>query len=158
MIVSALSRRLAGILCLWLASTLAVAAGLTIQDARIPEGPPVAPVLAGYLVIENPGDRPVRIVAASSPDFAAVEIHEMRMKDGMMEMKRLPELTVPAGGKVELAPGGLHLMLIKPGRPLRAGDQARVVLELDDGSHLELTLPVMGHDANGNGSHHQHAH
>jgi len=82
----------------------------------------------------------------------------MRMKGGMMEMKHLPELTIPAGGKVELAPGGLHLMLIKPGRPFRAGDRIRVTLELDDGSHQQLILPVRGHETDDNMPHHQHAH
>ncbi len=130
---------------LFLTST-ALAAPLTVKHARVPEGPPVAPVLAGYLVIENPGARSVRVTGASSPLFAAVEIHEMHMKDGMMEMKRLPSLTIPAGGRVELAPGGLHLMLIKPSRPLRAGDLIPVTLKLDDGSRLELSLPVVARD------------
>ena len=133
---------------------MALAATLTVKHARVPEGPPVAPVLAGYLVIENPGARSVRITGASSPLFAAVEIHEMRMKDGMMEMQRLPSLTIPAGGKVELAPGGLHLMLIEPSRPLRAGDHVPVTLDLDDGSRLELTLPVVSRDD----APHQHPH
>jgi len=143
--------RLWPLLLLFLFST-ALAAGLTVKNARVPEGPPVAPVLAGYLVIENPGEHTVRITGASSPDFAAVEIHEMRMKDGMMEMNRLPSLAIPAGGTVELSPGKLHLMLIKPRHPFRAGDRIPVILKLDDGSQLELSLPVVARE----NEHHLH--
>ncbi len=139
---------------LFLISAAAEAATLRIHDAYVPEGPPVAPVLAGYLVIENPGTKPVRITGASSDGFAAVEIHEMRMKDGMMEMKRLPVLTIPAGGRVELAPGVLHLMLIKPHKAYRAGDKIRVTLKLDDGSTQVVTLPVKAADSGHDHPHH----
>lgn len=138
---------------LFLITFAARAATLQVQDAHVPEGPPVAPVLAGYLTLVNPGEKTVRIVGASSDQFEAVEIHEMRMKDGVMTMKPVPALAIPAGGKVSLAPGGLHLMLIRPRKAFRAGDTIRVTLKLDDGSTLAARLPVKGDDDH---AHHRH--
>ncbi len=145
--------RLSLLIVLFLTTLAARAATLQIQDARVPEAPPVAPVLAGYLTLVNSGEKTVRVVGASSDQFEAVEIHEMHMKDGVMTMKPVPALTIPAGGKVSLAPGGLHLMLIRPHKPFRAGDTIRVMLKLDDGSTLALNLPVKAGD---NHTHHHH--
>jgi len=68
-------------------------------------------------------------------------------------MNPVPALAIPAGGKVSLAPGGLHLMLIRPRRAFRAGDTIRVTLKLDDGSTLAARLPVKGDDDH---AHHRH--
>ncbi|HID48508.1 MAG TPA: copper chaperone PCu(A)C, partial [Chromatiales bacterium] len=56
---------------------------------------------------------------------------------------------IPAGGRVELAPGGFHLMLIKPGRVFRAGDTITVTLQLDNGQSLAVPMPVKKRDAGG---------
>ncbi len=141
---------------LGLVATAAHATGLRIHDARIPEGPPVAPVLAGYLVIENPGNKTVHLTGASSDRFTAVEIHEMRMKDGMMSMKRIERLAIPAGGRVELAPGGLHLMLIKPVEPVRAGQTVRITLRFDNGQTLSVDMPVQKGETAPTHHHHDH--
>ncbi|HID48492.1 MAG TPA: copper chaperone PCu(A)C, partial [Chromatiales bacterium] len=65
------------------------APSLAARNAWVAEGPPVASVLAGYLILENPGPRDIAITAARCPEFQAVEIHEMRMMDGMMEMRQV---------------------------------------------------------------------
>jgi len=50
-------------------------------------------------------------------------------------------LTVPAGGRLILEPGGTHLMLIRP-VALRAGDRVQITLELDDGEKLVVEVVV----------------
>jgi copper(I)-binding protein len=127
---------------------------LNISDAWVAEGPPVASVLAGYLTIENPGSKDISITGASCPDFKAVEIHEMHMANGMMEMKQIEKLLVPAGGRVQLAPGGFHLMLIKPNKIFKAGDTLTVTLTLDTGQSLAVMMPVKKRDASD--AHHHH--
>ena len=95
-------------------------------DGVIPEAPPNAQVLAGYGRIRNATDGPVRIHAASSPDFARVEFHRTSMQKGVMRMEELGGFAVPVGGFVEFRRGGMHLMLFEPKRPLRDGDRVRV--------------------------------
>lgn len=96
---------------------------------------------AGYLILRNSGDQDVSIVEADSAAFDAVEIHEMVAgDDDTMRMRPVPELQVPAGGRVDLQPGGLHLMLFGARQPLAQGDTVTVVLRLADGSALDVEL------------------
>jgi len=85
-----------------------------------------APVMAGYAAFKNAGAIEQQIVAAKSADFERVEMHSMSMDDGMMRMRKLDHLVIPAGQTLELKPGGLHLMLIGPKREFAAGDKILV--------------------------------
>lgn len=106
---------------------------LQVSDAWIPEAPPVASVMAGYLTIHNPGKQAVTITGARSKEFAAVEIHETRMQDGMARMVRQASLVIPAGASVKFERGGLHLMLMQPKRGFKAGDSISIELVTDAG-------------------------
>ena len=119
---------------LWLLLVVVTAAQagdatLAARDGWIRAAPPVAKVRAGYLVIENRGDAEVVLDTATSVDFGAVEIHEMINDAGTMRMRRVPELRVPANGRVELKPGGLHLMLFRPQRELPEGAEVKIALQ-----------------------------
>lgn len=103
---------------------LADCKGLKVEDAWIPQAPPVAPVLAGYARLRNDGDKPLHIDAVEGTDFGSVELHQMSMDNGMMKMRPLPGLDLPAHGNVTLADGGKHLMLMNPRHPFKAGDSA----------------------------------
>jgi copper(I)-binding protein len=133
--------RIASVLLFAFATAAAAATAPTIDRAWIREAPPGATTLAGFLSIEG-GSRDVDIVGARSEDFGRVEIHEMEMVDGVMKMRALESLEVPAGARVTLAPGGEHLMLFEPKRALVAGDTVRIVFELSRGDPLEIDFTV----------------
>lgn len=130
-------------LVLALGATIASAATLTARDGWIRPAPPVAKVRAGYVVIENASEAEVVLTKAESPDFGAIEIHTMYDDAGTMRMRRVPELRVPAKGKVELRPGGLHLMMFRPQRTLAEGDAVEVMLS-GEGARVAATLVVHG--------------
>ena len=114
-------------LALLLAGAAAVPAfadckGLRIDNAWIPEAPPVATVLAGFASLSNDSDQPLHIDAVDGADFGGVELHQMSMEGGMMQMRPLHGLDLPAHGSVALADGGKHLMLMNPKHPFKAGD------------------------------------
>lgn len=113
-------------------ATGAQAAGLAIDDPWIRAAPPGADVLAGYATLRNGADADITITGARSADFARVELHEMTMDGGMMRMRPLSGIAIPARRSVALAPGGTHLMLVEPKRALKLGDV--VDLELLDAS------------------------
>lgn len=134
-------RFVAAIVLAMLAGTTS-ASPLVVESAWIRAAPPGAVVLAGYATLGNAGDAAVEIVAAASGDFARVELHEMSMRDGVMRMRALDRIEVPAGGNLELAPGGTHLMLHEPKRPLAPGDRVGVVLRDAHGGEHATTFEV----------------
>lgn len=120
----------------------AAAGGLELRDPWIRAAPPSAQAMAGYVELANTGSAPIRVTAASSPDFGAVELHEMRMDDGVMRMRALDAIELPAGVSVRLAPGGDHLMLMRPVRALRAGDRVEIVFEVEGGAAASADFSV----------------
>src|SRR6185437_14279087 len=91
---------------------------VTFSDGWAPQAPPVATMWAGYGVLRNGSSRAVTLTGASSPDFAMAQIHETREDNGVEHMRRIDPLVLPAGGEVRFAPGGKHLMLMRPSHDL----------------------------------------
>lgn len=121
--------------------------------------PPGATVGAGYLILHNPGADSATLVAVESSAAARIEIHEMREVEGMMQMRELEGgITVGPGEQVNLAPGGLHLMLMDLAAPLVEGEQVPLTLRFASGETVELQAPVRREapDGGGHDAHHGH--
>jgi hypothetical protein len=118
-------------------------AELEISEARIKNLPPTVPVRAGYMTIHNASQTAVSIVAIRSDAFASVEIHRSVMHDGMMRMDPVHNLQIAPGASLQLAPGGLHLMMMQPVQATRPGDDIEIILQLDDGSEQRLMMKVI---------------
>lgn len=117
---------------------------LLISAATSRETPLAGGTGPGFMRIGNTGSVDDRLLSASSPMTASVELHEMSMADGRMQMRALPEgLLIPAGGSVELAPGGLHLMLIGVTQALAAGQTVPVELRFERAGTVTVPLAVM---------------
>lgn len=129
-------------LTLLLATLPATAASLNISNAWIKNLPPVVPMRAGYMLIENNNNIAYRIVGIQSEVFTAIDIHETVEKNGMMSMQPVSALTIEANTSVELAPGGMHLMMMRPKQVLKPGDRVSISLEFDDGSTQILQMTV----------------
>ena len=116
--------------------------GLRLDEgwARLP--PMEMPVLGGFGILVNPCQANAAVTGASSPDFEEVQVHETRHEGGMMRMRQVESLPVPAGGSATLEPGGLHLMLMRPLRSFEAGDEVEVTFDLADGGTATATLEV----------------
>ena len=67
---------------------------------------------AGFGQFHHGCAQPLKITAANSSVFADVSLHETTQVNGVSRMRAVPELALPAGKSVPLAPGGLHLMLM----------------------------------------------
>lgn len=113
---------------------------------------PQQQVGAAYVTLTSPvGDR---LVGASSPVAARVEVHEMHMDGAVMQMRELTDgLPLPAGKPVTLAPGGLHIMLVNLARPLRAGESIPVQLRFQNAPPLDLQFQVGPPGARGPAGH-----
>ena len=71
------------------------------------------------------------LVGASSPAAGVTEVHEMKMDGGVMKMRAIPRLDLPAGKPVVLGPGGYHVMLINLKQPLKKGDAVPLTLQVE---------------------------
>lgn len=119
---------------------------------------PGAAVGGGFMVLENAGADD-RLVAASSPVSATVELHTMSMENNVMRMREVPAIDLPAGQRVELRPGGLHIMFIDLKAPLQAGETFPVRLRFEKAGEVEVTFKVEAMGAMGGpagGGAHQH--
>lgn len=114
--------------------------------AIMPEPPaegPAPPVnSAAYLVLRNGTADADALLAVETPVADTAEIHNVTMDDGVMRMRAVDSVAVPAGGQTALEPGGFHVMLIGLRKPLQEGDSVPLTLRLRSGRTLQLTAPV----------------
>jgi copper(I)-binding protein len=118
------------------------ASNLAFTEAYVAAAPPGISAMAAYMVIENPGDSSRRIIAISSDDFAEVQIHRSTLEKGVARMEQMESLPVEPGSKVELSPGGIHLMLLEPVRDFELGEIILLQVREADGTEHSLGLKV----------------
>lgn len=121
---------------------VAAPACVTIDNGwmRLPPGP--MPMTAGYARIRNDCRDEVVVVGAGSRAFEEVSLHQTTLVEGVSRMREITRLPVAAGTSVQLQPGGLHLMLMRPEVVLQEGAQLPLRLSLADGSKVDGTLQV----------------
>jgi copper(I)-binding protein len=102
----------------------------------------------GFMKIENKGAVD-QLISASSPVASEVQLHEISMEGNIMKMRQVKEVVVPAGGAVELKPGGMHLMFMNIKAPLTAGETVPVKLKFAKAGEVEVKMPVNAMGAQG---------
>lgn len=97
---------------------------------------------AVFGTLKNPTKKPIRVVAAHTV-YSPTQLHEVVDKDGKMVMQQKPGgFVIPAGGSLELMPGGNHVMLMKLKKPITAGAMVPITFITADGGLL--TTKVLG--------------
>lgn len=130
--------------------TLALACALTLSGAALAQVTVSDPWVRGTVAQQGAtgafmsltASADTRLVGASSPAAEVVEIHEMAMDGGVMRMRAIPALALPAGKAIELKPGGYHVMLINLKKPLAAGEVVPITLTLENAPGQRSTLEV----------------
>ncbi|MBZ0087279.1 MAG: copper chaperone PCu(A)C [Thermomonas sp.] len=138
-------------LALLLSAFAAIAAegGIRVESAWARATPPVAPVAAAYLVVINDGDTPDRLLRIDSGIARRIEMHRTANENGVMRMRPIEGgAVIPARGRLEFAPGGNHLMLIGPVRPLVAGETFEATLVFERAGPRKVRFEVRGMDGN----------
>jgi len=103
---------------------------------------------AAYLAITG-GAQPDRLLGGSTPIANAAEVHETTNANGVMQMRPISEVLVPAGQTVTLAPGGYHVMLMGLKKPLVAGQTFPLTLRFARTQPITVDVQV---EAVGRGS------
>jgi periplasmic copper chaperone A len=84
----------------------------------------------------------LRLIGVKSKAAETAEVHQMKMENGMMRMRAVPFLELPAGKPVKLQPGGYHVMLFDLRQSLVAGQKLKLELTVEDASKHQHRVPV----------------
>lgn len=116
------------------------AADIVIRDGWARSTAPSQSAGAIYATIENRGGSPDRLTGVVTTSATMVMIHESRNENGISRMRMVDGLDIPAGSKVELKPGGTHVMIEGLTAPLVAGQRFDIKVTFDKSG--ERTVPV----------------
>ncbi|MCC7327992.1 MAG: copper chaperone PCu(A)C [Burkholderiales bacterium] len=113
---------------------------VTVADAWIRGTVPGQMATGAFMQLTSSTD--TALVGVASPAAKVAEIHEMAMAGGVMKMRAIDKLALPAGKAVELQPGGYHLMLMQLVQPLKAGDSVPLTLTFADREGRKTTKEI----------------
>jgi periplasmic copper chaperone A len=131
------------LLPLLLAATLAapaLAADVKVENAWVRATAPGQKVAGGFMDLTADAD--MTLVGGGSPVSKSLELHVMKMENGVMEMRPLREIPLPRGKTVSLAPGGPHLMFIGLKGQIKPGQKVPLTLVVKGGDGKEQKLAV----------------
>ena len=97
---------------------------------------------AVYFTVINAASGADRLLRATSDAAQTVEIHESYQKLGMMMMRPVGKIEIPAAGKLELKPGGYHLMLFRLKRDLKSGETVALRLSFEKAGQIPVSAAV----------------
>ncbi len=119
---------------------LAKSDNLTVSQAWVRATVPGQEVSGAFMNLTSKTN--ARLIKAESPVAEIVEIHSMSMNNGVMQMREIKELELPAGKTVQLAPGGFHIMLINLSRQLKAGDSVPIKLTIKGAGNTDSVISI----------------
>jgi periplasmic copper chaperone A len=111
---------------------------------------------AVYGTITNNTDQDVTLIGGTTSVAVLVEVHEMAMIDGQMQMQAIRGgLVIPAGQSAVLEPGGNHLMLMMLQDEIIAGQTISVTFDLEGAEDITLSDIIAKPSAGGDETYHQ---
>ena len=119
---------------------LPVAAQVVVNDAWVRGTVAGQKVTGAFMQLTSLAD--ATLVATTSPVAKFVEIHEMKTEGGVMKMRAVDKLPLPAGNAVDFKPGGYHMMLMDLKQPLKVGDTVPLMLTIADKAGNKQTIEV----------------
>ena len=126
---------------LCVASIPAMAAkSVTVSDVWVRATVPGQDVTGAFMNITS--TKNAKLVKVTSPAAGAVEIHTMSMKNGVMEMRQIESLPLPANQTVKLEPGAYHVMLFDLKHPFKARTKIPLTLTVEQGDHKKIKIEV----------------
>lgn len=156
--------KLCGLLGLLLVNGAFAADGVRVEGAWSRATAPGQNVAMMDMTIAS--DQAASLVGAASPACDSIEIHSMTHDNGMMKMRQVQSVELPAGERVELGKRGYHLMLLGLKKPLAVGESVPLTLTVRQGGKSPVKVEVKAEvrsltetapDADG-GMHHHHMH
>lgn len=132
-------------------------ADLSISHPWTRQTAPAQKTGGGFMVITNKGANADRLLSVSSTAAGKVEIHTMEMTGGVMKMRPVSGgLSIPAKGRLELKPGGHHIMFIGLKAPFKLGEMIPLTLHFEQAGAVPVQVKVepINHGTGGGHDHH----
>ena len=115
-----------------LANATVLAADLNIAHGWARETPPGKLMTAVYGTLTNTGDKTIVIKGVSSDIASHSSLHETLIERDRSTMRRVKSLSLAPGEEAALAPGGMHIMLMKLDSPLKEGQFIDICFKLEN--------------------------
>jgi periplasmic copper chaperone A len=115
---------------------------IAVNDAFARASTGAAKVGAAFMTLRNSGAMADALVGVKSPVAARAELHTHIEDGGIMRMRQVDAIDVPARGSVSLQPGGLHIMLIDLKQPLKQGEAFPLTLTFAKAGTMTIEVPV----------------
>jgi copper(I)-binding protein len=87
-------------------------------------------------------EKPAKLTGFATPVSQSAEMHSMTHDQGMMKMREVKSIELPAGRRVNLGEAGYHLMLIGLRAPLKAGENLPLTLNVQLADHSVVKIDV----------------
>lgn len=123
--------------------TVSTEAVLVASDPYVRAMPPGRRVTAAFFQLQNPSDKDCQLVDVVADRAASAEIHTHLHENGVMKMRQVKQLPVPAQSDVAFVPGGYHVMLFGT-EPLAVGETVEITLQFTDCQPFSFSAPVRG--------------
>jgi periplasmic copper chaperone A len=117
-------------------------AGLRVHDSWARPTSPIATVGAAYMTITNHGTGIDKLLGASSPVAAEVQLHGSTDDNGVMRMRPVDGLEIAPHGSATMDPGGMHFMLMELKAPLVAGSHFPLTLKFEQAGDVTVDIVV----------------
>lgn len=131
--------------------------GVKVQHAWARASAGAAKAGAAFMTLVDMGHHGDRLVAAESDLASRTELHTHIMDGGVMKMRQVDGIDVPAGAKAELQPGGFHIMFMGLKKPLVEGETLPLTLIFEKAGRVHVDFTVQGvaakAAADGHGNH-----
>jgi copper(I)-binding protein len=119
------------------------AAEISVEQAWSRATAPGQTTGAVFATIRNAGAAADRLESATCAAAGTVELHGHELgADGLMRMRAVPAIEIPAGAAVELKPGGLHIMLFDLRQPLAKGATTAVTLRFQRAGEITIAAAI----------------
>ena len=118
----------------------AALAQVRVENAWVRATVPAQKATGAFMKLTSPGD--ASLVGVATPAAPLVEIHESSIQGGVMQMRAVPRVELPANRSVELKPGGYHVMLMGLTAPLKAGETVPITLTFEDAGGKRTSVVV----------------
>lgn len=112
---------------------------------------------AVYFKVTNSSATADALLGVEARELAEkVELHQHVNANGVMSMRPVEKVAIPAQGSALLKPGGYHIMLINLKKPMQEGQKVPITLRFQKAGEVKVEIKVEALTVDADAMHHKH--